>query len=74
MAKRKKKRVKKWIQKMHDGGPRKGRFTAWCKAHGFGGPTGSCIAMAMKSKSKSVRGMAAFAKRAKSKRGFKKKV
>jgi len=55
-----------WITGMHGGkGPKKGRFTSWCKAHGFSGPTRACIEVASKSKDKSVRGMAIFAERAK---------
>lgn len=58
--------VKKWIQEMHGGeGPKEGRFTAWCKAHGFSGPSKACIEVAKNSKDKSVRGMAQFAERAK---------
>jgi len=57
-----------WIGEMHNGGPKKGRFTEWCKRHGFSGPTKACIEVALKSKDKSVRGMAQFASRAK--KGF----
>ena len=58
-----------WITEMHGGkGPKEGRFTAWCKRHGFSGPTRACIEIALKSKDKSVRGMAQFAER--SKKGF----
>ena len=55
-----------WITEMHGGkGPKEGRFTAWCKAHGFSGPSRACIEVAMKSNDASVRGMAQFASRAK---------
>jgi len=55
-----------WITEMHGGkGPKEGKFTDWCKAHGFSGPTRACIEVAKKSKDSSVRGMAAFAERAK---------
>jgi len=58
-----------WITEMRGGkGPKKGRFTAWCQAHGFSGPTRACIEVASKSKDASVRGMAIFAER--SKEGF----
>ncbi len=57
--------MKKWIQKAVK---KPGRFTAWCKRQGFSGPTKACIAKAKRSKSKSVRGMAVFAERAK--KGF----
>jgi len=53
----------------------KGRFTAWCKRQGFGGPTLACIrkalSVAKKTKNKSLRGMALFALRAK--KGWRKK-
>ncbi len=55
------KRKKKWIQGLH---LKKGRFTEWCKRHGFSGVTDACIEMALKSGDKSVIGMANFAKRA----------
>ena len=57
--------VEKWIGKID---LKKGRFTEWCKRHGFSGPTKACIEVALKSKDKSVRGMAQFASRAK--KGF----
>ncbi len=54
----------------------KGRFTDWCKKHGFGGPTLECVRKALsvskKSNDKSLRGMALFALRAK--QGWKKTV
>jgi len=57
--------AEKWIGKID---LKEGRFTAWCKRHGFDGPTRACIEVAKKSKDKSVRGMAIFAER--SKKGF----
>jgi len=55
-----------WITGMHGGkGPKEGRFTEWCKRHGFSGPTMACINVAMKTKDKSVQGMAKFALRSK---------
>ena len=61
------KRVKKWIQKAV---PRshKGKFTAWCKRHGFSGPTMACIRAAKRTHKRSIVGMATFAQRAK--KGF----
>jgi len=60
-----------WITEMHGGkGPKEGRFTEWCKGHGFNGVTKACIEVAKKSKDKSVRSMAIFAERAQSKEGF----
>ena len=59
--------AEKWIGKID---LKEGRFTAWCKRHGFSGPTKACIEIAKKSKDKSVRGMAIFAERAQSKEGF----
>jgi len=55
----------KWIGKI---GLKEGRFTAWCKSHGFNGVTQACIEVASKSKDPSVRGMAQFAARAR--KGF----
>jgi len=64
-----KKKTKKWIQKAVK---REGAFTAWCKKHGFSGPTWACIkkakAIAKKRKDKKLMGQANFAARAK--RGF----
>ena len=57
--------TEKWIGKID---LKKGRFTAWCKRHGFIGPTKACIEAAKKSKDRSVRSMAIFAERAK--KGF----
>jgi len=57
--------AKKWIGKIN---LKEGRFTAWCKSHGFSGPTRACIEVAKNSKDASVRGMAVFAERAK--KGF----
>ena len=57
--------AEKWIGKID---LKEGRFTAWCKRHGFSGPTKACIEVARKSKDKSVRSMALFAER--SKKGF----
>ena len=55
-----------WITEMHGGkGPKEGRFTEWCKRHGFSGPTMACINVALKSKDKSVQSMAKFALRSK---------
>jgi len=55
-----------WITEMHGGkGPKEGRFTDWCKRHGFSGATKACIEVAKNSKDKSVRGMAVFAERSK---------
>ena len=59
--------AEKWIGKID---LKKGRFTAWCKRHGFSGVTKACIEVASKSKDPSVRGMAQFAKRAQSKKGL----
>jgi len=59
--------TEKWIGKID---LKEGRFTAWCKRHGFSGPTKACIEIAKKSKDRSVRGMATFAERAQSKEGF----
>ena len=39
---------------------KKGRFTRWCKDHGFAGPGIGCAEKAMDSDDDSVRGMAAF--------------
>lgn len=54
----------------------KGRFTAWCKRAGFGGPTLACVrkalSVAKKTNNKSLRGMALFALR--SKQGWKKTI
>ena len=57
--------AEKWIGKID---LKEGRFTAWCKRHGFSGPTRACIEVARKSKDRSVRSMAIFAERAK--KGF----
>ena len=54
--------VEKWIGKID---LKEGRFTNWCKRHGFSGVTKACIEVAKNSKDKSVRGMAVFAERAK---------
>jgi len=59
--------TEKWIGKID---LKEGRFTRWCQAHGFSGPTRACIEVAKKSKDASVRGMAQFAERAQSKEGF----
>ena len=59
-----------WISEMHNGGPREGKFTAWCKRQGFSGVTRACIEVAKRSKDKSVIGMAAFAERSKRPGGF----
>jgi len=54
-----------WIQKatksMEERGT-KGSFTRWCKANGYGGVTGACIAAGLKSKNPSIRKKAAFAR------------
>ena len=39
---------------------KKGRFTAYCKRHGFSGPSRACADKAMNSDDASVRGMASF--------------
>ncbi len=57
---RRKRTKKKWIQSLH---LRKGRFTRWCRAQGFSGPTMACVRKGKKSKSRSVRGMAILAER-----------
>jgi len=63
--------AEKWIGKMHGGkGPEEGKFTAWCKRHGFSGVTRACIEVAKRSKDKSVIGMATFAERSKRPGGF----
>jgi len=59
--------AEKWIGKID---LKEGRFTAWCKRHGFSGPTRACIEVAKKSKDASVRGMANFAERSKQPGGF----
>jgi len=51
-------RVKKWIQKAIK---RPGAFTAWCKAHGYGGVTQACIAAGKKAKSTRVKRQANLA-------------
>lgn len=40
---------------------RRGSFTRWCKAHGFGGVTASCIAAGKRSKDPRIRKKATFA-------------
>lgn len=51
----------------------RGKFTAWCKSHGYGGVTGACKAAGKRSKSTAVRKMATFATNAaKWKKGRKK--
>lgn len=64
-------KTRKWIQKAVKPSE-KGKFTAWCKSHGFDGPTSECIAaarkMGMEKDDKHLIGMAMFAKRAK--KGF----
>ncbi len=60
-------KTRKWTQKAVPAS-HKGRFTAWCKAHGFSGPSVSCIVAAKKTGDKEVIGMATFAERAK--KGF----
>jgi hypothetical protein len=42
-----------------------GRFTAWCKAHGYGGVTAAAIAAGKRSKDAAVRKQATFAGNAK---------
>lgn len=44
----------------------RGKFTSWCKRHGFKGVTMACIQQALKSKSASVRKMANFARNSRS--------
>ncbi len=44
----------------------KGKFTAWCKAQGFGGVTSACIAKGKKSKNPAIRKRATFAGSARS--------
>lgn len=39
---------------------KEGRFTKWCKSHGFSGPSKACADKAFKSNDASVRGMASF--------------
>ncbi len=58
---------RKWIQMAVQ---HPGRFTNWCKSHGFSGVNADCIAAAKKTGNKSVIGMATFAERARSKGGF----
>ena len=65
------KKPKKWIQKAVKPKER-GKFTKWCKSHGFPGPTMACITAAKKMAKKMGRqpgkhlmGMANFAKTAK---------
>jgi hypothetical protein len=43
-----------------------GKFTAWCKSHGFPGPNSSCIAAAKKAGGAAAK-MAVFAQNAKTK-------
>lgn len=43
----------------------KGRFTDWCKRHGYSGPNASCEAAGKRSKSASVRKQAIFSHNAK---------
>jgi len=50
------KKTKKWIPK----DLKEGRFTSYCKSHGFDGPSEACAAKAMESDDESVRGMASF--------------
>jgi len=60
---------RKWIQRAVK---RPGAFTAWCKKHGFSGPTKACIVyakkVAKKTGNKSLMGQALFAQKAK--KGF----
>ncbi len=58
MAKRKKK------SKIYIKPSRRGAFTRWCKAHGFGGVNARCIRAGLKSKDPRVRKMANFARNA----------
>jgi len=61
-----KKGTKKWMGKASARMERKGTvgsFTAWCKAHGYGGVTAGCIAAALKKGGKLAK-KAAFAKAA----------
>ena len=63
----KKGKTKKWMQKASARMEKKGTegsFTAWCKAHGFGGVTEACINAALKKGGKIAK-KAAFAKAAK---------
>lgn len=60
---------RKWIQKAVPAS-RKGKFTEWCKSHGFGGVNATCITAAKKTGDKSIIGMATFAERANRKGGF----
>ena len=46
---------------MHIKPSHKGKFTAWCKRHGFGSVTAQCIAAGKRSKNPNVRKMATFA-------------
>lgn len=55
---------KKWIQKAVPKS-HKGKFTDWCKKHGFSGPTMACIKAAKATHDKRIVGMANFALRAK---------
>jgi len=43
--------AKKWIQAI---GLKKGKFTRWCKAHGFGGVTDACIRAGLNSGDKTI--------------------
>ena len=43
--------AKKWIQAMK---MKKGKFTNWCKEHGFGGVTNECIQAGLRSKDSTV--------------------
>jgi len=52
---KKKKKDEGWPKKL-----KKGRFTEYCKRHGFDGPCKACADKAMKSDDASVRGMASF--------------
>ena len=59
--------AEKWIPEL-----KKGRFTAYCKRHGFSGSTIECIRFALREakriggeRGKEIRGMAMFALRAK---------
>jgi hypothetical protein len=44
----------------------RGKFTAWCKRHGYNSVTSACISEGKASKNAGVRKMATFAKNARS--------
>jgi len=51
----------------------KGKFTSWCKSHGYGGVTTACIEAGLRAKSGTVRKEANFARNARKwKKGRKK--